>query len=180
MTSAGKCLDTCPALNPCLHGLFIFKMLGSTFPQESKHFKGLEQPLRVRETERRVFMSILKHACKYLNRTELSTWKDVSCFCLLISSIKQVLNLLGCIIFPDGINYCGISGLSEVVQVTTASDHYLHSQSCIPRPMHSNNCMKPAVFHTQSTQIAWSAKLQFISLPQLTHSQVMLSCTNLT
>lgn len=114
-------------------------MLGRTFPQEFKHFRGLEQPCRVRQTERRVCMSILKHACKYLNCTEVSTWKDVSSFYLLISSIKQVLNFLGCIIFPDGMNYCGISGLSEVVQVTTALDQYLHSQSCVPHPMHSNN-----------------------------------------
>lgn len=107
--------DICPALIPCLHGLFSFKMLGSTFPQESKHLKGLEQPHRIRETERRVCMSILKHACKYLNHTELSIGKDASSFGLLISSIDQVSNLLWCIIFPDGINCCGISGLSEAV-----------------------------------------------------------------
>lgn len=144
-------------------------MLGRTFPQESKHFKGLEQPCRVRETERRVCMSILKRAC---NHTELSTWKDLSSFCLLISSIEQVLNFLGCIIFLDGINYCGISGLSEVVQVTTALVQYLHSQSCMPCPMHSNNCMKQVVFYTQSTPIAWSANPQSTCLQRLTHSQV--------
>lgn len=179
MTSAEKSLDTCPALISCLHGVFIFKMLGSIFPQESKHFKGLEHPCRIRETERRVCMSILKHACKYLNHTELSTWKDVSSFCLLINSIEQVSNLLGCIIFPDGINYCGISGLSEVVTVTTALDQCLHSESCIPCPMHSNSCRKCVVFYTQSAQIAWSTNSQSLCLQELTHSQVMLSSTNL-
>lgn len=139
-----------------------------------------EKPRRVWKTERRVCMSILKHACKYLNHTELSTWKDVSSFCLPISSIEQVLNLLGCIIFPDGINYRGISGLSEVMQVITALDQYLHLQSFVPCPMNSNNCMKHTVFYTQSTQIAWSTNPQSICLQQLTCSQVMLSCTNLT
>lgn len=43
---------------------------------------------------------------------------------------------------------------SEVVQVTTALVQYLHSQSCIPCPMHSNNCTKHVVFYTQSTPIA--------------------------